>query len=93
MKLTVQQLKDAQACALQVRRFRKLFGESVNVTIKLAVEHAGEFDWDWASYAFLKPPARAAYYKAIDMAEAAYYKALAAAWARAYNSPANRRTR
>ncbi len=47
MKITVEQLEKLGACKEQVLRFQELFGDSVEVTHKLCLEHALNFSWDW----------------------------------------------
>jgi len=72
-KITSTQLRRAAACEDQVKLFVRHFGRSVVVTEKLCIEHAQDFDWDWAADSLLSVPARAA-----------YNEATAPAWARAY---------
>ena len=75
MKLTVRQLMDAGACNEQVEHFRERFGDEIEVTEALAIEHASEFDFGWAAEHLLTAQA---------LAE--YERVRAPAWARAYNA-------
>ena len=90
--LTIADLEMVRACEEQVAKFRELFGNEVLVTVELAVQHAADFDWDWAARKLLSAPARAAYNAAVApewdayeaseaAADAAYDAATAAAWA------------
>ena len=77
--LTLAQLVAANACKHQRNLFAKLFGESVEVTEALCVEHVATFDWDWAGSHLLSAPAWAECDKARAAARAEYDKACAAA--------------
>ena len=71
--LTLATLKKAGACSDQVALFRKLFGESVEVTDSLCVEHAEEFSWGWAAGNLLTAPAWTEYDRATGAAFARAY--------------------
>ncbi len=58
--LHVSQLVALVACSYQVDLFRSLFGESVEVSVDLAVEHASKFDFGFAAR-LLSPASRAEY--------------------------------
>jgi hypothetical protein len=79
--LTLQQLKDANACHAQVSLFQRTFGESVEVTVELAKQYAQQFDFGFAAQRFLSAPARAEYDKVAAAAWAEYDKVRAAAFA------------
>ena len=79
-KLTIKMLKDAGACALELKRLKGLFGSSVDITEEFCVEHASEGNWDWASK-LLSPEARAEYERVVAAAWAEYWRATDAAWA------------
>lgn len=49
MKITLQQLVDANACLEQRVKFREFFGQEVEVTSALCQAVSGEFDWIWAA--------------------------------------------
>ena len=49
MKITYDQLEALDACEDQRDLFQSLFGEEVEVTRALVMEHAAKFDWDWAA--------------------------------------------
>lgn len=53
MKITYEQLQKLQACEGQLKLFRTLFGDEVEVTRELIIEHAEKFDWDWAAESLL----------------------------------------
>ena len=79
MKITLKMLEGA--CEPQRDLFSELFGEEVELTLELCIEHAAEFDWYWAAENLLQPKATAEYDKAIAPARAAYKKALDSACA------------
>jgi hypothetical protein len=90
-KITIARLKKAGACAGHLKRIRALVGSSVKVTEEWCIEHASDFDWDWAA-CLLSDVARAEYYwvraaacveydRVIAPARAEYYRATGAAWA------------
>jgi len=80
MRITAKMLTEKEACANQVRRFKKLFPRGVKVTRAVCLKHARDFDWDWAAYNLLSVPAWEAYKKARAPALEAYKKATAPAW-------------
>ena len=49
MKITLKQLEKLGACELQVLKFREFFGDSVEVTQELCLEHANAFNWCWVA--------------------------------------------
>ena len=79
-KLTIKMLKNASACAPELRRLKRLFGSSVDITEEFCVEHASECNWDWASK-LLSPEAQAEYQRVVDAAWAEYWRVVDAAWA------------
>jgi len=92
--ITTAMLRRKRACEDQVRKFEELFGDSVVPTRELALKHAGDLDFRWAScllpahadkaYREAIAPAERAYGKAITHAEGAYDEAIAPA-RRAYD--------
>ena len=68
MRITLKQLRAAGACADQRELFKEKFGDYVDVTAALCLEHAEDFDWDWAADNLLPRPARRAFNKAEDAA-------------------------
>ena len=74
MKLTAEMLRKKGACDEQVELFVELFGESANVTQKLAMTHATKFDWDWAAKKLLSRAKYTEYYKVCGAAWAEYRK-------------------
>ena len=105
VKLAV--IKEAGACAKQVRRFKKMFGEEVNVTITKAKEVAKIFDFDWAADNLLNYDAVNQWWREYDEAYQSFFNSTdlkeekklkkaaliktAANFARLYNKKANRR--
>jgi hypothetical protein len=81
--ITIEQLRNADACSKQVELFRELFGERTYVTEAKAQRFATKFHFEWAKK-LLSAPARKAYNKATAPAREAGYKEIATAWARAY---------
>lgn len=79
-RITVDQLRKAKACTPQVALFRKLFGDSVDVTVEAAIAVADTFDFSWAARNLLSPSALQAYHQAFDPAWQAYKQAQALAW-------------
>ena len=47
--ITVEMLQAHGACTSQVKLFRELFGETVDVTVEVCVLHASEFYLGWAA--------------------------------------------
>ena len=79
--LTLQQLKDANACYAQVVLFWQTFGVSVEVTGELAEQYAQQFDFGFAAQCFLSAATFAEYNKVSAPALAEYNKVRAAALA------------
>ena len=65
MTLTIKTLQEHGACSDQVELFRSLFGESVELTEALAIEHGDKFDIAWCADNLLKAPALAEYRRVI----------------------------
>ena len=80
MKITVKQLRAADACEDQVKRFEELFGSEVVVTKELCLKHCSDFDFDWIVFNLLPASAWKAYNKARASARKAYYEATALAF-------------
>ena len=80
-RITVDMLRGVAACASQIQLFEQLFGVGVTPTVALCVEHASQFDWDFASRKFLLAPALAQYEAATAPAWAQYEAATAPALA------------
>ena len=78
-KITINQLKKAGACAIHLKRIRALVGSSVEVTEEWCIEHASNFDWDWAAINLLSDAARAEYDRVSAAARAEYDRVRAAA--------------
>lgn len=77
--LTYKRLRAAGACAGQLALFRKMFGDQVEITEALCVEHAHTFNFFWAADHLLHEPAWQAYYAARVQARQAYDDAIAPA--------------
>ena len=87
MKITLKMLEGA--CKPQRDLFSELFGEEVELTLELCIEHAAEFDWYWAAQNLLSPKATAEYDNAIAPASEAFNKAFdsaSAEYKKAYDS-------
>ena len=78
--LHVDQLIAIDACTEQVNLFRTLFGESINVTEALCLEHFDKFDWNFAAK-LLSPDGRAEYKRVRDLALAEHERVRDLAWA------------
>lgn len=62
MKVSAKILISKGACPEQVKVFKKVFGAAtVRVTEVLCVEHANDFDWNWAARQLLPAPLDADY--------------------------------
>lgn len=48
MKITIDDLINADACQEQQREFRHRFGDETEVTLELGVKYVDEFDWGFA---------------------------------------------
>ncbi len=79
MKITLTMLRRAGACKPQVKRFAELFGEEADVTEELCVQHAQEFEWDWAASNLLDDDQQKIYREARASAEKIYREACAPA--------------
>lgn len=79
--LTLATLLERGACHKGVERFKRLFGDSVEVTEELCRKHAQTVDWDWAAECFLSSKALAAYQAMMTPALAAHHAAAVRAWA------------
>ena len=79
--LTVQQLRDARACADQVELFVKLTGGTLELTRQWCLDHAQEFDWFWGAGHLLSPAALAEYERVRAAAWAEYDRVMAPALA------------
>ena len=77
--LTIHQLIEARACTEQVRKFKRMFGDAVDITPELCVSVATEFDWDFASLHFLSREALAEYHRVTAPARAEYNRVTAQA--------------
>mgnify|MGYP000921024585 CR=1 FL=1 len=77
MKITLSMLEGA--CEPQRALFAELFGQEVELTLELCIEHAAKFNWCWAAQNLLPPKSQAAYDKALATASEAYDKAHAPA--------------
>ena len=77
--ITLQQLKDKDACTPQLLLFKETFGKSVTLTEELCIKHAQDFDWSWAAYNLLSAPARKVYNETSESAWKVYDKTRAPA--------------
>ena len=66
--LTLQQLKEKNACSEQVELFKAMFGESVIITESLCLSVADKFVWNWASDNLLDERQRKLYNESITPA-------------------------
>ena len=78
--VTLAQLKSLDACLGEAQRFAELFGDSVTVTRELCVNHAGDFDWQWAARNLLSNTQRDVYYAQRKRLWDAYYAQVKALW-------------
>jgi hypothetical protein len=69
------------ACDGDMDSFKEMFGDSVEVTVELAVANAGFFDFDWAGRTLLWPVGSKEYHRAFKDAHAAARKQINAAYA------------
>lgn len=76
------------ACSDQVRLFRRLYPDGVDISVEACLAVADQFDWEWAAEYLLSQPARAEYDRAQQAAWAAYQRARHAAWWAEYEKPA-----
>ena len=82
MKITIQMLKEKDACDDAKHKFLRLFPSgSVTVSRRLCERHARDFDFTWASMNLLPPTAFAEYQKACAPALSEYQKVCDNAWA------------
>ncbi len=70
MKITIEQLKDFDACEDQRDLFAKHFGTEVEITEVLCAEVAGIFDWGWAAENLLSNEGRVEWERAVAVAAA-----------------------
>ena len=52
-KITLEQLKEHEACVKQLHLFKELFGKEVEVTVEKCVEYYDKFSWAWAAECLL----------------------------------------
>ena len=64
MKITLDTLRDKDACMSQGRLFARLFPEGVEVTEELCLAHFNKFDWDWCAENLLSNSALVEYRRA-----------------------------
>jgi hypothetical protein len=83
-ELTIKTLIAKGACKDQVELFKAAFGDSVDVTVTLCVEHAGQFNWSWAAHNLLSKAGRTDYERAVAVARSDYERARAEAFATLY---------
>ena len=78
--ITLQQLRDHNACASQVALFQKYFGSEVELTSEVVRKYAQEFDISWCAQNLLTSELYERYYEAIAIAWKQYDDARAIAW-------------
>jgi len=77
--ITLAQLKRLGACTDETSQFERLFGSSIEVTEACCVQHAAQFDWNWAAEHLLSQDALAEYQRVRATASAEYERVMAAA--------------
>lgn len=70
--ITLKKLIILHACSKQVAKFKEVFGDSVVPTEALALNHAHDFDWNWAAWRLLSQEGLAEYTKVIAPAYTEY---------------------
>ena len=78
--ITLQQLRDHNACASQIALFQKYFGSEVELTPEVVQKYAQEFDIYWCAQNLLTPELYERYYEAIAIALKHYEEAIATHW-------------
>ena len=78
--ITVVELETNQACSSQVALFKRLFGESVEITEQLCLDHHVEFNWHWTAQHFLTAPALTEFSRITAPAWAEYTRIEDQAW-------------
>jgi hypothetical protein len=73
-------LVEKKACTKQVDLFRKMFGEQVELTLELTLDHAQNFSVDWCAEKLLTFAALKAYNEATGPVLKAYAEATGPAW-------------
>lgn len=87
MKITVEYLKELEACEAQVKLFDETFPGGAELTLEnLQRAASAELDIAWLARRVLSAPAREAYEQARDTARAAYDLAVALAFWNAYQA-------
>ena len=61
--ITLDQLKEYEACVEQLHLFKELFGNEVEVTVKRCAEYYDKFSWNWAAAFLLSVELREEYSK------------------------------
>ncbi len=77
-KITLRQLRRKGVCKEVRKRFRQLFGRSVEVSLEKAMSHADDFSWNLAAEYLLPWRAICRYRIEIEPIYDKYYKNLAA---------------
>lgn len=77
MRISVDRLNGRNACAEQVKLFRKFFGrKSILITKDLCIKHAQDFRWDWAAHEFFNGNNQFLYGEKTAKARNKYYESL-----------------
>ena len=84
--ITLQQLKEREACASQVELFQKYFGSEVELTPEVVQKYAQEFDINWCAQNLLTSELYERYYEAIAIAWKQYDDARAIAGKQYYEA-------
>ena len=79
-KITLDQLKEHNACVEQLHLFKELFGKEVEVTVGKCVEYYDKFDWAWAALHLLSDELYEKYFKIKRLAREEYLKIQQPAW-------------
>ena len=74
--ITLEQLKEHNACVQQLHLFKELFGEEVKVTVEKCLEYYNKFDWVWAAKHLLSDELFKEYKKIEQLAWEEYFNIL-----------------
>ena len=78
--ITLEQLKEHNACLEQMLLFNEIFGEEVKVTVKRCVKYYDKFSWEWAAMNLLSNELCGEFLNIIQPAREEYLKIEQPAW-------------
>ena len=78
--ITLEQLKEHEACTRQLLLFKELFGKEVELTVRRCIKYYDKFNWDWAAGYLLSDELYEEYLNIRQLAWEEYKKIQQPAW-------------